>query len=155
MVLHFWPRSLPEYQDILQFLYLVSSINHIYTSWTIYYKEAPGLEIQLLLDLLWYIRWKCFQAQQKKFFGALDDINLFILKFHTLQKIAKSLQRFSDVWYLDAFTFKYFNFVIKWCLQVTSIREGSILEKSNRQCVLHGIYVSEKMHRVPEKGQQG
>lgn len=64
----------------------------------------------------------------KDIFGNLEDINIYTLKFHTLDQATEDESRFELPIYLDASPHKHFSFVIRAFIRMASFKKSSNLK---------------------------
>lgn len=98
---------------------------------TTYCMEAPGSGTHFLFVSFPLLhKLETFSLASNETFGALDEMILFTLKFHTLQHIAENSKTFGDVVYLVASPSEHFNYVMRSYLKMISLRKDSTLEEA-------------------------
>lgn len=66
----------------------------------------------------------------KNLFEEWEDCDLFMLKFYMLDHIMEQMSWIGSLSLLDASPFEHFDYVIKNCRKMTSMRRGSTLEEN-------------------------
>lgn len=94
--------------------------------------ETTAIRKSYVFGFAFILYSKFLSRTGKEIYGALDDRNVFNLKFLMLQYILKNWQNFGDVSNLDASYFKYLNFVGNVSLKTTFLRKCDRLDESKR-----------------------